>query len=152
MIGDGDRSIGVITFPDDGRLISSGVQMPVNTIVGDIQLTVFKPANMNVILRKTRILHLGKRFGPVQAHGFAPPECFTVLDGFLVQHFIARLVDPGGKCGLWRYRVERVSFVRHAFSSQYFYVSGDVVSRRVDRRMSPSCEAMVCAGRASSKI
>jgi hypothetical protein len=47
LVSDMSNLIDFITFPNDGRLIPTSLQMTIDAIVGNIQLSIQKPGNVS---------------------------------------------------------------------------------------------------------
>ncbi len=85
--------VGIIGFKDDRGLIATGLQMAVDTVGGDVQVTVFEPFDVNVAGGKRDVLDLGVGLDPVQTFTMFTPECIGVVDGCGVHLLVLFRID-----------------------------------------------------------
>jgi hypothetical protein len=86
-------AVRIVALPDDRGLVRLVVEVPVNAVVTDIQLTILVPPDVQIVLRVGNVLDLGKRLDPVDDTGLLRPELLVVLDGLPVKVEILVLVD-----------------------------------------------------------
>jgi hypothetical protein len=55
-------------------LVTSGIQVPVNAIVGDVGNSVFEPADEHLARAEARVLHLGKWSEPINTAAMLGPK------------------------------------------------------------------------------
>jgi hypothetical protein len=67
-------AVRVISLPDDRGLIRLVVEVTVDAVVADVQLAVFVPADVQIVLGVGNVLDLGKRLAPVDDRGLLRPE------------------------------------------------------------------------------
>ena len=84
----------IVAFPDDCGLVAARVEMPVETIVGCVQDTVFEPFDMDVAA-EIDVLDLGRILEPGNAFRLLGPEPLGVLDRLLVHVEVGVVVGPG---------------------------------------------------------
>jgi hypothetical protein len=79
----------LVAFPDEGCLIFLGGQMPVETIVCDIQHAIIEPADAEVggIVGNVLDLRVGRE--PVEAFALLGPEGLRIFDGGSVHVLVA---------------------------------------------------------------
>ena len=95
----------IVAFPDDGDLIATGGQMPVQTVFTDIQLAAFKPAD--VAFGEVPIQNLVPALGPGnELISLLGPKAFGVIDRALVHRQVLIIVDPGVSSGFSGYGID----------------------------------------------
>ena len=94
-ISDVFGNIGIITFKDDGRLITAFFQMTVKTVGRNVQRAVFVPFDVKVFGVIADIFDGGIRLDPVNALAMFAPETFRVLNRLFVHRVIFCFVDQG---------------------------------------------------------
>jgi hypothetical protein len=62
-------AVRIVALPDDRGLVRLVVEVPVNAVVTDIQLTILVPPDVQIVLRVGNVLDLGKRLDPVDDTG-----------------------------------------------------------------------------------
>ncbi len=102
IVGDVPVVIGIIALPDQGRLIATLFQMPVDAIVGDVQDAVLKPLNGYVRIGEARILYLFGEFDPVDALGVFRPKIGGLVHRFGIHRAIGCVGDGGALFPLGR--------------------------------------------------
>ena len=102
---------GLVAFPDDGGLVTSRLQVPIQTIDRDVGFATGKPFDIQVLrlpLDRERIIaDLTPFLLPDELLGDFAPESFWILDRPLIHRVILRKrleVRLGGKVRRWRYR------------------------------------------------
>ena len=80
LIGNLTVLLRIVTFPDDGCLICTGVKMTVNTVIAGIECAIFEPAYVNVFAIPGYIFYLAERFNPVDSACLFRPETGVVFD------------------------------------------------------------------------
>src|SRR5690606_13781855 len=73
---------GVVRFPDNGRLITIAVNMPIQAVFGNVQLSAFKPFNTRLL--KIPVQDLVPLAAPVKIFSDTRPKFFRVLNALLV--------------------------------------------------------------------
>ena len=75
LVSDGQRLlVGIVGFPDDSRLISTFIEMPIDTVGCDVQCSVFVPADIDVAGSKACVLDYGVGPNPVDTLSLPSPE------------------------------------------------------------------------------
>lgn len=72
----------IVGFPDDGKGVRLGGQMPIEAIGGDVALGTIKP--FNVCCVKIVVEHGGPFAVPLKAFSYLGPKGFGVLDALLI--------------------------------------------------------------------
>src|SRR5690606_18631034 len=94
-IGDVAAVGGIIALPDNGYLIRSGGQVPVDAVDARVQLATFEPGDLT--LREVAALKYIPRLVPVQELlRLLLPEHFRLMDGLLIETLVALLVQQAG--------------------------------------------------------
>src|SRR5262249_19624668 len=78
-IGEGSGAIRTVAFPDDGRLVGLALQVAVQAVRADIQLTIFVPADAEVFPVEGDVHYSAVRFAPRETLTHLAPEAFRVL-------------------------------------------------------------------------
>ncbi len=87
--------LGVVAFPDDRGLLAALGEMPVDAVVGDVELAVLEPFDRDVVGSEGGVLDLAERLDPVDALGLFGPEAVRVLERARIHFLVFRLVDEG---------------------------------------------------------
>ncbi len=85
--------IGIVTFPDDRRLVAARRQVPVETVHRGVQRTVLIPADMQIVPGVGHVLYLGIRLDPVDPLALLTPEGFRVIDRLRIHLVVLRFID-----------------------------------------------------------
>ncbi|MNM79754.1 hypothetical protein D3C81_916990 [compost metagenome] len=95
------RAVRAIGLEQDGGLVTTRGQLPVQAVDADVELTVLEPLDAEIVELVADVLDLGRLYVPIQALSGLGPECIGVVHRFAVQLLIRVLVDPGlgGECG-----------------------------------------------------
>ncbi len=109
VVGDLLVDIGIVAFPDDRRALAMRLQMPVDTVVGDVGQAVLEPLDRHPPL-EGRVLDLGIGLEPVDPPAVLVPELFGILDALLIPFLVTLIVDE--RAGLRRFE-HRIDFGRH---------------------------------------
>ena len=83
----------VVSFPDNGNVVTLGVEMAIDTVIAGIQRAIAIPTDVQVVLGEGNILDIGKWLDPVQALRLLGPEGFVVVDRACIHFPVSRLVD-----------------------------------------------------------
>src|SRR5262245_3767711 len=93
LISDFQRLMGVaLWFPVKCNLIFVLGQMPVDTVIGNVELSALKPFNMYGFV-ETDIFHLAPFFIPVEAFSGFCPKSFIVIERLLIKLYVSRAID-----------------------------------------------------------
>ena len=109
VIGDLLVDIGIVAFPDDRRALAMRLQMPVDTVVGDVRQAVLEPLDRHPSL-EGGVLDLGIGLEPVDPPAVLVPEFFRILDALLIPFLVPLIVDE--RAGFRGFE-HRVDFGRH---------------------------------------
>ena len=60
--------------PDDSDSVTSGIEVPVNAVVGDVGSSVFEPADEHFARAEARVLHFGEWLEPINAAATFGPK------------------------------------------------------------------------------
>ncbi len=112
-VGDGFIDFRVVAFPDDGNLVSPLFNMPVHTVITDIQLCAFKPPDVRGVVVNGHDIVPGAEPAD-ELLGLFSPELFRIFNGFLVH---SQVLVVGNKSLAGEAFIYRVNLVfRHGCS------------------------------------
>ncbi len=111
VIGDLLVDIGVVAFPDDGDLIAVRLQVPVDTIVGNVGDAVLEPLDRDLAVERG-VLDLGIGLEPVDPHAVLVPETLRVLDALAIPVLVGGIVDQRAA---FRGFQDRIGLCGHGF-------------------------------------
>jgi len=98
LIGDVLVTLRVVTFPEQGDLIATLIEMAVDAVVADVQGAVVIPADVQIVQREGNIPDLAVGSDPVDALADLAPERLRIFKCPALQ-----LLQPGGidmsRCG-----------------------------------------------------
>lgn len=94
----------VVALPDNRYLVAVVSQMPVDAIVGDIGLAVFKPLDRNVAI-KGRVFYLRIGLRPFNWLSVLSPELVRVLDTFPIPALIPFPINKRSRLNGLRYGI-----------------------------------------------
>ena len=83
----------IVAFEDDRGLVGAVGQVTVDAVHADIELAVFKPADVQIVFRERHILDFRVRLAPVQHPGLLRPEGLVVVDGLTVKFLVLLLIN-----------------------------------------------------------
>src|SRR5690606_1418150 len=87
------RDVRIVGLPNYCDFVAAGTQVAVQAVDADVQLTVGKPANAEILSVKADVLDLGRRAIPVHSASDVRPESVRVLDRLGVASFVSFLRD-----------------------------------------------------------
>ena len=94
---------GIISFPDQGNLISLFLKVTIQAVVADIQLSTLKPADVRLMI--IPVQHLVPFFKPVDPLRLFSPEGFGIFQGLAIHLLIFFIIRPGGTLKiLWYFK------------------------------------------------
>jgi len=79
LVGDVLAVLGIVPFPDDGRLVAALGQMTVEAVDRGVERAVVEPLDVD-IAGVGDVLDLGIRLDPVDTLAVFGPESFGILD------------------------------------------------------------------------
>ena len=85
----------VITFPDDGSLITSLIEVPVDAVVAGIEYAVLEPADVEVGAIEGGIPDHGRELNPVKTFGRIRPELLAVFNRFPISTVVFLMIEQG---------------------------------------------------------
>ena len=87
---------GIVGLPDDGDLVTAGSQMPIQAVVGHIQLAALEPLDVKVVGAEAVVHHRVELFAPGDEFlRLLGPEAIGVIDRALVHACVLLGVDMG---------------------------------------------------------
>ena len=92
-IGDMAAVGGLITFKDDGCLVTALGQMPVKAVGGGVECAVFKPFDAQIISIIRDVFNFAVRLDPVDPFAVFGPETFIIGDRALIHVLIGGIID-----------------------------------------------------------
>jgi len=93
-IGNLAMLFGVVRLPDDRDLVTTGRKMPIQTVVGDIELAAGKPVDVQILFVETPVAYRIPGFEPGQiVFRLLRPESLGILDRLAIHLFILGRVD-----------------------------------------------------------
>src|SRR5690606_27960555 len=95
-----NRSGRIIGLPDDGRLIPSLCQMPVEAVRRQVERAVIEPADSETRFVEAGVLDPGERPDPIDPPRLLAPKAVGVLDGAAILVLICCFVDQRVFCPL----------------------------------------------------
>ncbi len=99
QLGVGQRAlIPRLAFPDDGGLVSTGVEMSIQTVFRDVEPSTHEPLGE----RRVPFEHDAPRYAPLQLGGLLGPEGVRVLDGKFVKLIV--ILAGADPCPLRKFR------------------------------------------------
>src|SRR5262249_15809412 len=121
VVGDLAIVVGVVALPDDRSLVAALLQMPVNAVRRNVELTVLEPFNRRLAF-EGGVLDLLVGLDPVQALTVLAPEPFRVLDAVGIPFEISIVVD---QCVLLPRRLDAMKLdIGHSEASKDWSVVG----------------------------
>ena len=114
-IGDLLVDIGIVAFPDDRNLITTALQVAVDTVIGNVGNAVLIPFDGYVAV-EIGVLDLGEGLEPVDAPSVLCPKAVRVAHAFLIPFEIGCVVDERVSLCLGK---DRVKLFRHDFLLQH---------------------------------
>ena len=95
-IGDLLVDVGIVGLPDDGDLIATAVQVPVQAVVGDVELATLEPLDIEVVGVVAVVHHLIEGLAPGdELVCLLGPEAIGIIDRPLVHGRVLFGVDVG---------------------------------------------------------
>ena len=95
-IGDLLVDVGIVGLPDDGDLIATAVQVPVEAVVGDVELATLEPLDVEVVGVVAVVHHLVEGLAPGdELIRLLGPEAIGIVDRPLVHGRVLFGVDVG---------------------------------------------------------
>ncbi|MCY1418327.1 hypothetical protein D9M71_338820 [compost metagenome] len=85
----------VVTFPDDGQLVTALFKVAVQAVGGNVQSAVGEPFDIDMVVVEGGLLDLGERLDPVDTLGLLAPEAVRVDHRLLVHGLVGGLVGQG---------------------------------------------------------
>ena len=82
----------IVTFPDDGDLVTTGIQMTVQTVHTGVQSAVFEPFDIHIVRVKAHIFNFAVRLHPVDALTVLRPKYVRLLNRLFVHLFVLGFV------------------------------------------------------------
>ncbi len=112
-IGDMERLVRIVAFPDDRRLVAAGFEMTVEAVHRDIGDAILIPFDRDPARTEGRVLHLGEGLDPIDARAplFAP-KAVGIIDRMGIELGIFCRVDIGSFRPLG---TDGIDFIRHGF-------------------------------------
>ncbi len=98
LVGEGLAIGRVIAFPNNRGLITAGVEVAVEAVVGGIQRPVLVPFDGHVAGTVSSVFHLCIGLEPIDPLALFPPKAVRVIDGLLVHGKILFVVGKGPAC------------------------------------------------------
>ena len=80
--------------------------MSIEAVGTDIQFTVSKPLDLEIILLKIGIFNMGKRFDPIDLLRLLRPKLIWLFNRFLITLKVLRLIDARGFFKTFRYWID----------------------------------------------
>ncbi len=80
-IGEGVALVRAVALPDQRRFVAACFQVPIDTVVGDVQDAVLVPFDAEIALFEAGVLGPGRLGEPVQPLGLIHPEPVRIGDG-----------------------------------------------------------------------
>ena len=99
------------SLPDDGDLVPTLLEVPVDTIGADVEGAVLEPFYRHVGIREACVLDARIGLDPIDTLALFAPELIRLVDALLVELLVFVLVDEGVFFPLLGYLVN--SFLRH---------------------------------------
>jgi hypothetical protein len=96
----------LIALKNNSGLITSGSQVPVNAVIGNVQRAIVEPANMQIIFVKADIAYLGEGFEPIQPLAMLTPETLVFIDLLNIQSIIVFIGNQSAFTSGCRHRVD----------------------------------------------
>ncbi len=108
--------IGIVSLPDDRRLVAMRFQVAIDAVVGDVSQPVFEPLDRDIAL-EGRILDLGIGLEPIDSLAMLAPERLRIGNALLVPFQIGLIVEQRTVLGRFQ---DRVGLDVHIFLPAYF--------------------------------
>ena len=92
LVSDFPGFVGIVTLPDDRRLVTARGQMPIDTVHRHVGGAVLEPFDRDLTGVETGVLHLCERLDPVYAFAVITPKLLRRRDGERVHLLVLRRI------------------------------------------------------------